>query len=945
LGVEPEDPYTPMLRAYEGDKVQIRTLVGAHMSPHTFTVHGVNWLFEPSVFDASDNTSGYRGTQGMGISEHYEMLFTLPRTGSKNGVADYFYSSSSDTVGLSDGNWGIMRGYRAQQPPASALVPLPNNTPPASVETAAAPPATCPATAPQRPYNIVAVRMNQVMDGPVVYNARGRAGQGGNQKLVNLNALGYFFKEDLDATTGKLLPGVPVEPLILRANAGDCITIALENRLPAGALNVGSSSFGIPIETSHEVGLHPQLVSFDVTRSNGINVGKNEPVTVPLKGSGTYTWYAGNVTVDSSGTPQYTPVEFGSIPLTPSDPLMQHPYGMLGALVIEPQDTSWRTDANSRASASVCKGATNCKSGDLLYREFVAIVQDDVSSIRQTVGGAPPPPPGAPITIVGTILNGKVEWAINNAPIPAGGVALTAGQKVSFEIGTGTHGILFNDETSARAVFDIDGSPDKAKFHVFPTQCTIANSYGTTPQPSGHIATLTVKAGATLSPLPFMCSQLCQTMTGSFTLGAAPPPPSDQTEATPIPYTRAINYRTEPLDYRFADPAWLQNLNALAPLGISKALSNAQVLADPQTPVFVARAGQPLRMRMVHPAGINEQVFTMHGHVWQEEPYVDGSKSIGRNPLSQSQGSRDAFGANIAFDAVIEKAGGAAGVPGDYLYRTFIGSIFQSGLWGLLRVAPPVQDVVTITRFSNPKETKGQVLIAGTATVDPDTGGIADKVTIIDTTKGASRELGTADVDKVTGVWPKGGQPFAAPATVTSILVRSSGKGERTASTYIREATSASETAAAQTFALRKKPAAPRSDELDLFNAVPRRAETLVSASGAAGTAQWLLRNQPIAANKEIVVRPGDTITVSVRDGRHDLTFPNAALARSVFTLGMPGVAFAASGQGITTQAIEGGGVLATLTVKSDLPPGTTRVAFTSSVDGQAMTATFVIQR
>ena len=62
-----------MLRAYEGDKVQIRTLVGAHMSPHYFTVHGVNWLFEPTDFDAADNTSGYRGTQGMGISEHYEV--------------------------------------------------------------------------------------------------------------------------------------------------------------------------------------------------------------------------------------------------------------------------------------------------------------------------------------------------------------------------------------------------------------------------------------------------------------------------------------------------------------------------------------------------------------------------------------------------------------------------------------------------------------------------------------------------------------------------------------------------------------------------------------------------------------------------------------------------------------------------------------------------------
>ncbi len=32
---------------------------------------------------------------------------------------------------------------------------------------------------------------------------------------------------------GKLKAGVPVEPLVLRANAGDCISITLENRLPS----------------------------------------------------------------------------------------------------------------------------------------------------------------------------------------------------------------------------------------------------------------------------------------------------------------------------------------------------------------------------------------------------------------------------------------------------------------------------------------------------------------------------------------------------------------------------------------------------------------------------------------------------------------------------------------------------------------------------------------
>src|SRR5262249_5466399 len=219
----------------------------------------------------------------------------------------------------------------------------------------------------------------------------------------------------------------------------------------------------------------------------------------------------------------------------------------------------------------------------------------------------------------------------------------------------------FNDEASARAVFDIDGSPDKAKFHVFATQCSITNAFGTTPQPSGHIATLTVKQAFTLDAVPFLCSQHCQNMPGSFTVGLP------QTPTAPPPYAHATNYPTEPIDYRYLATDFLQNLDSKAPLGISRAVSNSLVLADPQTPIFAAANNMPVRFRLVHPGGVNEQVFTLHGHVWQEEPFVNGSTEIGNNPLSQSQGSRDGFGPNIAFDAVIARAGGAAGTPGPYL--------------------------------------------------------------------------------------------------------------------------------------------------------------------------------------------------------------------------------------------------------------------------------------
>ncbi|HBL30279.1 MAG TPA: hypothetical protein DD490_25885, partial [Acidobacteria bacterium] len=42
--VGPGDPFTPLLRAYAGDDVQIRTLTGGQINPHNFTLHGLKWL-------------------------------------------------------------------------------------------------------------------------------------------------------------------------------------------------------------------------------------------------------------------------------------------------------------------------------------------------------------------------------------------------------------------------------------------------------------------------------------------------------------------------------------------------------------------------------------------------------------------------------------------------------------------------------------------------------------------------------------------------------------------------------------------------------------------------------------------------------------------------------------------------------------------------------------
>ncbi len=614
---QPCDPFTPLLRAYENDKVQIRTLVGAHMLPHFFTLQGLKWLFEPSY-----SGSGYVAAQGMGISEHFEMLFTLPPTPSNQPpFADYLYIPGSGQTDLQQGLWGILRAYDGQAGQQEGLPFLPNN-PTGSAPLKAT--GGCPASAPQRSYDITATTAAQALPplsgqspGVLLYNDRGTGGGTTPNPIYDPDALLYVLTQDLDAY-GKLKPGVPIEPLILRAAAGDCLAVTLRNafnpsaqdanRQPIfGAETTNVLGIGIDLFPSTEVGLRPQLVSYDITQNNGANIGYNPVQTVPTAPSGqppnrrTYAWYAGDLQINPDGSVTGIPVEFGAINLMPSDPLEQDPRGLVGALIIEPQGSSWCEDVNSRASVSVYLGQVNCddqnsRNSVESFREFVAIMQNDVTA--------------------------------------------------HYILGTKTNSV-----------------------------------------------------------------------------------------------SRAINYRSEPMPYRY---------NGTYPSDISGALSDTLVSADPQTPVFAAVAGTPVRFRLLHPGGNGDgQNVTIHGHVWQEEPYLNNSTVIGNNPLSQWLGSVN-LGPGNAFTAVLEQAGGESGVPGDYLYRTFIVGDFTKGMWGILRVTS--SDGVVITRYGPCPDQPKKHCVIGVNTVNPRTGQFAKTVSLFSGKDTTGPLLGTAPVGE-NGKW------------------------------------------------------------------------------------------------------------------------------------------------------------------------------------------------
>jgi hypothetical protein len=564
------DPMTPLMRAYQGDKVQIRLLVGAHVFQHQFNFQGPVWFSEPSW-----KNSGYRSAQASGLSEHFELLFKVPSSSAPNvnrrcpdgmsdvNCVDYLYSPSFDESGISNGLWGIFRAYdpdaAATDPILQRVVPLPSNPiapgNPVSFNT-------CPANATQQSFDISAVTAQAALpNGTIVFNGRGV------QSQILQNNLGIMYVHTKDLTNGKLNSGVPIEPLVLRANAGDCITVKVTNLIASNSAVLNTNfSFPPPFTgtvnphiASSYVGLHPQLLAYDAATSSGLNVGWNREgqpnnidQTIGFNQSQTYKWYAGTIDRDTSGTLTYTPVEFGALNLFPSDVMFQNPNGLFGQMIVEPPNATW-----------LC---------------------GEAGSLRSCDGGTNPPPPS---------------------------------------------------RTSATVTL-----PDSSTFREFSLMI------GDSVRINGN-------------------------------------------------NTGAVNYRSEPWSFRYHDNS-TGDFSCMLSNQLPQVLpSPTQPVGDPRTPVLTAAIGDKVRFRMTHPFGTGtSQVFSLHGHVWQRNPYINNSRQLGNNILSQWIGSRDNHGSSDHFDIVIDKAGGEGGRSGDYLYTVFVPTQARDGAWGIFRVGNVPQPTI-----------------------------------------------------------------------------------------------------------------------------------------------------------------------------------------------------------------------------------------------------------
>ena len=403
--LKPKDPYTPVMRALENDRVQIRVLVGAHEEGHNFSVHGIKWLFEPS-----EPNSGYRNSQMMGISEHFE--FIVPQL-IKNPVGDYvdrLWSAGSSTDDYWNGIWGLLRAYTG---PRNDLMELPENPNGRSNIDPGAVGAfnfSCPKDAPVHTFDVSAVSAATALpNGRLVYNNRADGSYG---PLFDPTAIMYVRSGDLDSN-GQLFATwtFRMEPLILRAQAGECIKLTLRNRLPT------TTPFDVPgyntlpmivdnfnandVKPSYEVGLHPQLLYYDPSRFDGANVGGNGVQTVAPGQFKTYEWYAGDIVTNPDGTITAIPIEFGATNLISSDRIKHPSKGAIGALIIEPQEAFVVEDNPLRRSEAFVGGIP----GQPDYREVVLLFQNDVNmrmdepppSFCDHLVELPPPGTGFPV--------------------------------------------------------------------------------------------------------------------------------------------------------------------------------------------------------------------------------------------------------------------------------------------------------------------------------------------------------------------------------------------------------------------------------------------------------------------------------------------------------------------------------------------------------------------
>ncbi|WP_433720746.1 hypothetical protein ACQP2Y_36660 [Actinoplanes sp. CA-051413] len=394
------DPFTPLLQAFTGDKVKFNLFQLSQEESHGFNLDRFRWKFEPK-----DPQSNVVQAQHIGMLEYFEATVPLDDQVSENATLnyhDYLYNySGTDDFFL--GAWGLLRSYGCKNPPKGAdapinelpdnQVPCPQFAAPAKSKTDTAAQATmmsdpCGTADTVKNFTVVAINKD------ITYN---NAGDHDPRGLM------YALEADLPAlANGTKKP----EPLVIRANAGDCLNVTFKNQLDPAKMTPGCHEATEPGQLGFKTGVVAYPACIDQPPRNEHNVPGFQPFPVSARASirpqflEHDKWSAGSniggnpdTTVAPGGTLVYrwkAPANMTGMALLQdrADVQSHLQHGLFGALVIEPAGSTYLNPANGQPLTSGTSAVIS-NPGQADFRENIVLLNSDLALFRKDTNANP----------------------------------------------------------------------------------------------------------------------------------------------------------------------------------------------------------------------------------------------------------------------------------------------------------------------------------------------------------------------------------------------------------------------------------------------------------------------------------------------------------------------------------------------------------------------------
>ena len=514
----------------------------------------------------------------------------------------------------------------------------------------------------------------------------------------------YELAEANPACPVKMRQNIPLEPMVFRAAAGDCIVVNIENRIlqPASYSHEGVRIPVYAVEEVYSEELGTEVVDPDTAES----------AFTPEQAGAYYADLNGNGTLENSL--EYT--ERLKVPDIEWD------------RTIDLANGNAITAAVRRDKGDGEEGMTSFNNNLIRPSAYVSMVPQLVefditragSSAMGGNGGGPIEPGGrgqvqwyAGILKYETAINsstGEIDVTLQAEPVEYGGFNVLPADNIK----QGQKSLV-------------------AAGVVYPKGATWTVDEGRTTSATVTVNGKTFRDFTTIASkgvsMSYADSFPVENNSGEGTFGVAE-------DAQDMGHMN-INYGNEAMWFRYGINPTLVTGNAKcggdgpdvclgglenAYEAYSNALDDGQggVIGEPETAVFTVTAGEEFRMHVLMPHSPGRgSTYDLHGHNFQRDPYVcpgdsefglvgkcdmgpdglpgggsTGSQNLGVNPVGMAIGASESWMSGAHYEVFIPEAGGAGHIPGDYLFRDHMGLGNTGGLWGIVRVLPGGGDPV-----------------------------------------------------------------------------------------------------------------------------------------------------------------------------------------------------------------------------------------------------------